>query len=65
MQFETYLRDALGKEISEFRVSASIRDGKAVLLIHPLNVSGLTLDYEVDGNSLSAISATIEEETAA
>jgi hypothetical protein len=55
VNFETYLREALGKEIAEFRLSASLQNGKTVFLIHPLNVNGLTLDFEADGNQLNPI----------
>lgn len=61
MDFETYLRDALEKEISEFRLSTRIQDGKTVFLIHPLNVHGLTLNFVVEGDTLFKIPTEHEQ----
>ena len=51
---ESFFRDNIVKNVIDFTLRASItEDNRVVFYIHPLDVSGDTVDFEVDDNILS------------
>lgn len=56
MNFEAYLRKTLMANVIDHSIRARITEsGDVVFYIHPMNTSGDTLDFYVQGNELAPV----------